>query len=97
MSTNSNALVSTIVYHAIARVDPKIADDFRRTFVEPTDSTIPAQIRAINSYWQLHLGQVSNADSIQAREALIECELEDWLRLFDRHVAPRLPRLMGPH
>lgn len=93
MSTNTVGLVSSVSYSALARHDLRIAEVFRRSFTEPTDSCVKAQIAAANSFWQLKLGQVCNADSIAAREALIVCELEDWIRLFTTYIAPRVVRL----
>ncbi len=93
MSANSATLVSTLIYHEIARVDMRVAEAFRRTFVEPQDPAVETQIAAANEYWRLRLGQISTAASIQAREALVDCDLESWLRLFSTHVVPRLVRM----
>jgi hypothetical protein len=46
-----------------------------------------------NNYWRIRLGQVCNTHSIAAREALIDCDMENWIRLFHAEVAPRIIRL----
>ncbi len=95
-SENCNKLVSTAMHTALSARDQGSAEVFRRIYPEPHDQSLEGQIRAANDFWRMQLGQVCNAKSISAREALVDCDLDNWMRLFHSEVLPHVLSLGLP-
>ena len=92
-STNCAGMLSSLTRQALAIHDTVAAEAFARIYIEPADASVENQIRAANDFWRVKLGVVCTPESRDAREALIECSLEDWIRLFHKHVAPVVPMI----
>lgn len=90
---NCAGLVSRLIHAQLTVHDPALAAAFSSTYVESPDQSVEGQIRQANNYWRLKLGVVCTAQSIRVREALVECDLENWIRLFSREVAPHVKNI----
>jgi hypothetical protein len=86
-------MISSLIVSALTTTCPQTAVIFRNVYPEPVDQSIEGQIRAANEFWRVKLGFRSDAKSISAREALVDCDLENWIRLFRAEVAPRVVKI----
>lgn len=95
MSTSDNCrgMISSLMVSTLTIACPTTAAIFPSVYQEPVDQSIEGQIRAANDFWRVKLGYRSDSQSINAREALVECDLENWIRLFRTEVAPRVLKI----
>lgn len=92
-SQNCAGMISAVMYNILATHDVSLAETFRRIYVEPTDISVEAQIHQANNFWRLKLCVSSSELSLHVRGALVECSMENWIRLFSKEVAPYVAKI----
>ncbi len=92
-SKNCAGMISALMYNILATHDVSLAETFRRIYVEPEDISIESQIRQANNFWRVRLCVSSEPLSLHVRGALVECSMENWIRLFGTEVAPYVAKI----
>lgn len=92
---NCERLVSRAIIAALASRNASSAQMFEQMYQEPNDQSIGSQIAAANAFWRMQLG-MAPVCTTRVRECLQDCDLEQWLRLFQSEVASVIVELGLP-
>lgn len=85
------------VANILAKYDVATSKRWLEMFQDSPTEPVEVQLARINAFWRLQLGLCQDSVTVNVREHLLDrCEVQDWLRLFEQHVATHIIHLGLP-
>lgn len=93
---NEKIDLATVVFSALSNHNKKCASAFLRSFHVIENESVQTQMLRMNRFWRDQLGRVDESTG-EIRACLVDqCELKDWIRIFQQKVAGAVCRLPLP-